>query len=265
MFPDDVLGQIVLNEWIGPSALVNPCYSHTNNIPLISKGNHPNIDFYYYDGSKDNLNNLIDILKSTYKGIKNVWLHIEDNDMVEEVIETLKEYLPSNNEIITINLENGLEIAKYLIQLNHPSIKELPLDLFNPIDQDIAINLLKSFCTNSNHIHIQNISPRFELNSLYLSEFIDSITEIIENNHNIYCIELFLSVPKDSIIDTTNLNQSFERFEKTLSKFYHYLDFINISICRGVIQETKDIDLLNPFENILSKYSILYNLKFKYL
>ncbi|KYQ89912.1 hypothetical protein DLAC_08479 [Tieghemostelium lacteum] len=98
MFPDDILGQIILNEWIGPSALVNP-YSLSNNIPLISKGNHPNINFYYYDGSKDNLNNLFDILKSTYKGIKNVWLYIEENDMVEEVIEILKEYLPWSRSI----------------------------------------------------------------------------------------------------------------------------------------------------------------------
>ncbi|KYQ99987.1 hypothetical protein DLAC_03478 [Tieghemostelium lacteum] len=258
-FHNDILGQILLNEWIGPSALVNPYYSSTNNIPLISKGNHPNINVYYYDGSKDNLNNLIDILKPIYKGIDNIYLSIEDNDMIEEVIEALKEYLPSNHEIITINLEHGLEIAKYLIQLNHPSIKELTLDLFNPIDQDIAINLLKSFCTNNNHI--QNISIRFELNSLNLSELIDSITEIIENNHNIYCIELFLYIPKDSIISTTNLNQSYERFEKTLSKFYHYLDFISIIIFR-IVQEQKDIDLLNPFENILSKYSILYNIKY---
>ncbi|KYQ89915.1 hypothetical protein DLAC_08481 [Tieghemostelium lacteum] len=262
MFPDDILGQIILNEWIGQSALVNP-YSLSNNIPLISKGNHPNIDFYYYDGSKDNLNTLIDILKSTYKGIKNVWLHFEDNDMVEEVIETLKEYLPSNNEINTINLENGLEIAKYLIQLNHPSIKKLILDILKPVDQDIAINLLKSFCTKNNHI--QNFSTDIALNSLNLAEFIDTITEIIEKNHNIYCIELFLNVPKGSIFDTSSLSHSFERFEKTISKFYHYLDFINILIYGGIFQKTKDMDILNPFYNILSKYSILYNLKLKYL
>ncbi|KYQ89903.1 hypothetical protein DLAC_08468 [Tieghemostelium lacteum] len=261
--PNDVIGSMLLNEWIGSSAFENIGYSLTNNIPLISKGNHPNINFYYYDGSKDNLNNLINILKSTYKGIKNVFIHIEDNDIVEEVIETLKEYLPSNHEINTINLENGLEIAKYLIQLNHPSIKELTLDLFNPIDQDIAINLLKSFCTKN--YHIQNISIRFELNSLNLAEFIDSITEIIENNHNIYGFEFFLHIPDDSITDTTNLNHSFERFEKTISKFYHYLDFIIILIYRGVLHEQKDIDLLNPFENILSKYSILYNIKLQYL
>ncbi|KYR01156.1 hypothetical protein DLAC_02265 [Tieghemostelium lacteum] len=250
--PNNVIGSMLLNEWNGTSALENPCYSPTNNIPLISKGNHPNINVYYYDCSQDNLNNLIDILKLTYKGIKNVWLHIEDNDMVAEVLEILKEYLPSNNEINTINLENGLEIAIYLIQLNHPSIKELTVDLFNPINQDIAINLLKSICTN--HNHIQNISPRFELNSLNLAEFIDTITEIIENNHNIYCIELFLSVPMDSIINTANLNHSFERFEKAISKFYHYLDFINITILQGPMGKEH---LLKPFYNILCKYSIL--------
>ncbi|KYR01099.1 hypothetical protein DLAC_02199 [Tieghemostelium lacteum] len=262
MWHNDILGQILLNEWIGPSAIMNPSYSLTNNLPLISKGNHPNINSFYFDGSKDYLNNLIDILKPIYKGIDNVILYIEDNDMVAEVLEILKEYLPSNNEISAFELiGNILEISKYLIQLNHPSIKDLSLG-FNPIDQDIAINLLKSFCTNSNHI--QNISPRFELNSLNLPELIDTITEIIEKNHNIYSIDLFLRVPKDSIIDTTNLNQSYERFEKTVSKFYHYLDLINILIDRGPIGcHQKDMDLLNPFVNILSKYSILYNIKYK--
>ncbi|KYQ90218.1 hypothetical protein DLAC_08819 [Tieghemostelium lacteum] len=251
MFPIDNLGQILLNDWIGPSALVNPYYSETNNIPLISKGNHPNINVYYYDGSKDNLNNLIDILKPVYKGIDNITLRIEDNDMVEEVIETMKKYLPSNNEISVINLINGLEIAKYLIKLNHPSIKELTFDSVNSIDQDIAINILKSFCSNNNHI--QNITPIFELNSLNLAEFVDTITEIIENNHNICCIELILSIP-DSIINTTNLNLSYERFEKAISKFYHYLDLINITILQGPIGNEL---LLKPFYNILCKYSIL--------